>query len=279
MFILPALAGILGGIVEVLLKITVSKKYSSATYVFLINSLVTLIMLPFLINGFKTPSDFLSWFILIVNILMYIGSNLCFISALKYEDISNISLINRVSLILTFVFGILLFKENISFTKILGLILISLAVFIVFFDKEKFKKLKLKGLFYALTAGVFVSLANIAAKYNSNFFSSNIYIFFMYFGLAFFAFFLPKVKGEFTEVFNQVKYKIILIVIMAVTSYKLLIESYHLYSVSLSFVIISIFTITVGVLYGILVLGEKRRLLNKLIGLVIVICGLLFLQK
>ena len=279
MFLLPALAGILGGIVEVLLKITVSKKYSSVTYVFLINSLVTLIMIPFVLSGSKFPSTFYPWLILVFNILMYIGSNLCLITAFKYEDISNVSLIYRISLVLTFFMDLLLFKEVIDLAKLLGIIFISLAIVIVFFDREKFNNLKIKGILFALATGIFVSFANIAAKFNSNFFTSNIFIFFMFSGQAFSMLFFPSVKSEMKKLFLQENKKLFLIAILGLTSYFLLIESYRRYSVSISYIIISAVSIAIVVIYGIYILQEKRKLLNKLVGLIFVIVGLFLLRR
>ena len=94
--------------------------------------------IPFIIFG-SIPKEPVVFFYLITPVIFIFLSNLFLIKAYKTEDISNINIVSRASLIITFLSGILFLHEKVSTWNIIGVMIIVLGILVIFYEDEGFK--------------------------------------------------------------------------------------------------------------------------------------------
>lgn len=102
------------------------------------HSLVSIIagsVLLYTLNAFVLPRDYISWFILIAIGVLGICGQFLLTTALKHEGAGPVSVTNTLTIVLAFVWEIILFHESPQSTSFIGAILVSSSVIILALDK------------------------------------------------------------------------------------------------------------------------------------------------
>jgi bacterial/archaeal transporter family protein len=275
LLLLPILAGLLSAGFDMLLKSIVRKNISPATYLFLIYSLITLCTLPLLITHFNIVLNVVSWLALLFAILSYVFANFCLVSAFKHADISNVAIVTKISFVLTFISGIIIFKEPVTLYKIVGTLVIIVGIVAIFFEKQKIRSVSLKGLVFALLNGAGYTFAASFSKYALQSFSPYCYIFFIYAGLMFSYAFFPNVISESKELYPKIKFYLIALAIIGSGSYLTYLISLKYLNFSTTYILYGSISVITSVVFGMILLREKGELLNKFIGLICIIMGII----
>jgi len=118
--------------------------FISGTYVF-IDDLKTILFL--VLSGISTGA---SW--------------LCYFKALQLGDINKVTPIDKSSTILTMILAFIIFHETISYTKVIGMIIMSMGTYMMITKKNNVQKSQKGWLFYALLSAFFASLTAILGK-------------------------------------------------------------------------------------------------------------------
>jgi len=278
---LPIVSGVLTAGFETILKSIVNKNsgFSSATYLFIIYSIIVILAVPLLITHQTLPLSPLPWIALISVLFVYIAANFSLVSAFKLEDISNITIVTKISFVLTFLFGFIFFQEIVTLGKLFGTLIILLGVIAIFLKTNNFKIVSVKGLLFALLTGVSYSIAGLLSKYALEFFSPYSYIFFIYLGLAISFFFFPRVKEETKKLVLNVKFYFLLLAVIGIFSYLTNLISLKYLDLSFAYILNGASGTVLTVIVGLLLLKERKNILNKLIGTVLVIAGIVLFYR
>ena len=96
---------------------------------------------------------------------------ICYFKALYYADVNKVTPIDKTSIILTLLLSYMLFKEEITYTKIISIILILLGTYLMVDIKNN--KTNSKWIIYAILTSIFTSLITIFGKYGMSNLSIN----------------------------------------------------------------------------------------------------------
>ena len=103
------------------------------------------------------------------------ASWLCYIKALQLGDVNKVTPIDKSSTILTMLIAFIFLKEDITYLKLIGMVLIGVGTYLMIQKKEtEVKKSDGKWLIYALGAAVFASLTSILGKIGIQDINSNL---------------------------------------------------------------------------------------------------------
>lgn len=276
--VLPLLAGILNGLTEIFNKSITEKKYSTASYSFLqwCGNLI-FYSFPFFLSGESLPTNPKAYIPLVVITLIVFAGNLFLIKAYKTEDASNVNIISRISLIVSFLNGIILLSEPINFFKITGALFIFTGIMVIFYQG---KKLKLSaGLLLALFSGICFGMMAFLNKLGLPYFPSGAAYLFTANLLATAIFLLkPSTLKDVKPILKKYLFKYILSRITSATGY--LIFVFALVKADISVVNTNFetaFLLSVVVI-GIIFLRERKDLKKKIIGALFCSAGIILLN-
>lgn len=103
------------------------------------------------------------------------ASWLCYFKALQLGDVNKVTPIDKSSTILTMLIAFIFLKEDITYLKSIGMVLIGVGTYLMIQKKEtEVKKSDGKWLIYALGAAVFASLTSILGKIGIQDINSNL---------------------------------------------------------------------------------------------------------
>ena len=103
------------------------------------------------------------------------ASWLCYFKALQLGDVNKVTPIDKSSTILTMLIAFIFLKEDITYLKFIGMVLIGVGTYLMIQKKEtEVKKSDGKWLIYALGAAVFASLTSILGKIGIQDINSNL---------------------------------------------------------------------------------------------------------
>lgn len=271
--LLPILAGIVGGITQPIFKSITKNDYSFTSYLFVFALVGGIFSLPLLILNLQIPTNLFSWIWLFITCFLLLVGNLLLVKAFQSENISNIVLVGKIDLLVAFLSGIFLFRENATIIKTLAAIFIIAGILVIFIEKKKITYSK--GLLYALLSGICIGFAAVISKLALKSFNPYFFQSFPYFFTALILIFLPKTLVEAKKIFTISKYKIIIVEILSVISYILVLLSIKAAGLSVGYFSIDpVYTLT-AVLIGIIILKEKDKLINKIIGTLLIVLGLI----
>jgi transporter family protein len=168
-FIFALLSAVFAALTSILAKIGIDGVGSNLATA--IRTVVVVIMawgMVFLTNSQGGILDISrkSWFFLILSGLATGASWLCYFKALQIGDINKVVPIDKSSTVLTILLAFIFLKEQISLTKAIGVVLITVGTFLMI-EKKKTEKNTASGkgwLLYAVGSAVFASLTSILGK-------------------------------------------------------------------------------------------------------------------
>lgn len=275
-YFLSIIAGILYGITESLNKNITEKKYSATSYCFIqwiLNSFIYAI--PFFLFG-SLPKETIAYIYLLFIILFINLGNIFVYKAYKTEDISNLSILARISLIIAFFSGIFLLDERLTIYKLLGVLSILVGAVVIFYEGKSFRLSR--GYIYILLSGILFGATSYATKKSLYYFNPITALFLFNIISSLLLISIPNTLKHFKIIVQKYYKKVILARIsIAVGAY------FFLWSISKGDIsIINTNTETAflisTIFIGITILHEKKNIAKKLTGSLLCTLGIILLN-
>lgn len=275
-YLISILAGILWGITESINKNIIEQKYSSFSY-FLIQMSLNLLLytIPFIMFG-SIPKEPIVYFYLFVPVIFIFLGNLFLIKAYKTEDISNINILSRSGLIITFLSGIFLLHEKISSWNIFGILAIILGILIIFYEGKKIKPST--GFLLALGSGIMMGAMAYFRKLVLFYVNPITVVFSSQLLMTLVLLFIPNSYKDLKPIISKYKKKVILSRFTAVSGFYLIIWSFSKGNISIANTNYETAFLLSTAFIGIMLMGEKRQITKKLTGSLLCILGIILLN-
>ena len=270
------LGGICYGIAESLNKNITEKKYSAFSYAFLqwgLNAIFYLI--PFLFFA-QFPKTLPPYIFLLGVLSCNLGGNLTIIKAYKTEDLSNINILSRFSLVIGFLSGVILLHEKVSSFNIAGVIAIILGIIIIFYEGKGFKPSP--GYFFAVFSGLLYGLVGYFQKMALNSFNIISLIFIFNLSASLSLLLNPKTIKDIKPIWKKHKKKILLSRIGIVVGVFLVLWSIKEGNISIVNTNIETSFLLSTAFIGIFFLNEKKSVTKKLLGSIFCTLGIVLLN-
>lgn len=270
------LAGFLYAIAESINKNITEKKYSAFAYAFLQWSLnAVFYLIPFVFFGSLPKSPF--GFLFLGGVLLCnLTGNLAVIRAYKTEDISNINILSRFSLVIAFISGIVFLQEIINAYKISGVIAILAGIIVMFYEG---KQLKLSpGYIFALLSGLFYGLVAYFQKMALQYFDIISLVFIFNLSASILVLLNPRSQKDIKPIFDKYKKQLILSRIGIVTGVFLVLWSLKNGNVSVVNTNIETSFLLTTAFIGIIFLREKKNIPKKILGSLLCTVGIILLN-
>lgn len=265
-------SGILLGISYVLEKKLVVEKFHPATFVVLISSVSTLLSLPLLLYQFKTPIYLLYWILTIGSVIAYGLGFLCSIKAYRKIDASTVGLVSRLNIIITALLAILLLKERYSFISYIALGLIFVGSLLIVFEKGRVHINY--GVVYAILMACGYAISAVIDKEILRHFSPFTYVVINNFFVALVFSSVKEARKEAYSLFVKKSSQVIVISLFSISSWVGFLFVLQSGSVSRIYPIFESVALVSTVGAGIVFLKETDKLIQKIIGSVIIISGI-----
>lgn len=275
-YLVSILAGICYGVTEAINKNITEEKYSSFAYAFLQHFLIFVIYLIPAIYYFRWPAEPASFIYLILTILITLSANTLDIKAYKTEDISNITIVGNINLVITFLTGVFFLSELASPSKIVGLAAILAGVTIIFYQGRKF--VLTYGLIFAFLSGVIWGFSGLVDKLGLSTIDIITYAVLTQGPLALMLLFHSSVRRDVPKIWKKYSRKIIVSRVFVVVGLFLFYWSIQRAAISVIRTNSSTFFLLSTISIGIIFLNERKHLLKKLIGCLVCILGIILLN-
>lgn len=275
-YLISIVAGVLWGVTESINKNITEKKYSAFSY-FLIQmaSNLALYTVPFVMFG-SIPRLPIVYLYLIIPVIFIFISNLFLIKAFKTEDISNINILSRSSLVITFISGILLLQEKISYWNVFGILVIILGILVIFYEGKKIKPST--GFLLALGSGVFLGAMAYFRKIVLYYLDPLSVVFSGQLFTTIVLLMIPKSYQDLKPIILKYKKKIVLSRITAVIAFYLINWSFSKGSISITNTNYETAFLLSTSFIGIGIMGERKRIAQKITGAFLCILGIILLN-
>ncbi len=197
---------------------------------------------------------------------------------LKHSDVSEFALLSRSRTLFVVVAGIVLFGERFNVMQVIGGIVILYSVFILSWEGGKFRFGK--GAKYALVTSVLFAGGAVFDKAVISQFTAIMYTFLVY--LLTVAFMLPLAFTRLIEGARLPSARTVGLQFVAGCLYG--VSAYSIYAAYLANGPISLVTlasqleIPITILWGILMMNEKKRMIPKLFSMILLIIGIILLK-
>ena len=281
-YTLAIISSILVSVVGVLQKIALrDQELDTVAFSIYFQFLVGIIALIISIENFGNIRWNIEMLLFIILMgLSYAIASVLYYYSLKRIELSQVKLISATRSLWILLFGLIFLAEPITLNKLTGVLLITLGIAVVYWQKKGFKKLEIPQLFVMLYA-VITGVAAILDKHLLDYFSnSTTYMIFSYLLPALLtAVFIPDSISKIKPIikFNKVNLLIIgsAILLNAAT--------YCLFSALKNGGQISVAgpiwqsSVIYSVIWGILFLKERQNAIKKISGSILVFIGIIFI--
>ena len=264
------------GITESINKNITDKKYSSFSYFFIqVSFNMAFFAGPFFLWGIKTITPILFLYIILIAVCLFLG-NIFIIKAYKTDDISNLNILSKSSLIVAFFCGIISLKEKATTFDFLGIILIILGILLIFYEGKKWSLSS--GLILGLISGILGVLATFLRKLSLEFLNPVAVVYYMQIIIFIMLLFVPKTFRDLQPILAKYKKKILFSRLTAVAGIYLFIWTLSKGNISIVNTNYETSFLLSTSLIGILLLNEKKYLTKKISGSTLCILGIILLN-
>jgi drug/metabolite transporter (DMT)-like permease len=197
---------------------------------------------------------------------------------LKHSDVSEFGLLSRSRALLVVLGGIVLFRETFNVVQIIGATLVLYGIFLLSWEGGKFRFGT--GARFALATAVLFGLGSLCDKAVIGFYTPRMYTFLNY--LLTVAFMFPLAISRYIEGAKLPRRRTTAVLFVVGTLYG--ISAYCIYAAYAVNGPVSLVTIAsqveipVTVLWGILMMNERKRLATKLFAMAILVVGVVCLK-
>jgi len=269
------LASVAIGLTYVVNKKLSHGKFSASTFTFLISYVNAFISIPLLfINFYITKNPFL-WLLILVSALTFGLSSYFSFKAYKISDASTVSLIHKLNVVLAAVVGILFLREKYSSLSYIGLLLIVISNLFIIYDGKRIAVDR--GIFYAFLMALTSSLAAVFDKIILKDFSAFTYVFINSILTGIMFSFRKGIFSEGIKLFRQNTRLVLVTSVLNVGSWAAFLFVLQNTTVSKTFPIYKSLSLIVPVVLGIVILKEKSKLWQKIVGTIVGVLGIALL--
>ncbi|PIP52731.1 hypothetical protein COX08_04830 [Candidatus Beckwithbacteria bacterium CG23_combo_of_CG06-09_8_20_14_all_34_8] len=268
-----SLAGLLVGFSQVINKYISKSKHSPITLTTALMWLAAIFTLPFLFINSELPKSYNIWLLILVSACLFAFSFMLAIMAYKKADISTVSIIQKTSIILIVLIGIIFLKEKYTLFSLIGSGLILLAGFVVVIEQKKI--IISEGIFWALLSTILgvgaTILDKIILKSISPFVYASLNCFLV--GLVF----APR-KGFISEITQLIQTHFTWIMLSALLNsagFVMILFVLKNTDVSQTIPVYDCIAFIIPILLGIAILKEHTNIKKKIIGTTLGIVGIL----
>jgi drug/metabolite transporter (DMT)-like permease len=278
-FVLTIISAVSYAAAEIISKY-VSDKKSEPVFIGIIAAIfTTLISFQFARFGPMTlPTNALALAGLVASAAFVAIGIVTYYQGLKYSDVSEFALLSRSKMPLMVLGGVLIFKEHFSLLQIIGGVFVLYSVFLLSWEGGKFHFGK--GAKFAIATSILFCIGALCDKAVIPYYTAIMYTFLVY--LLTVAFMFPLAVSRYIEGAKLPSKKTVGILALVGALYG--ISGYCIFAAYLvqgpvSLVTLaSQFEIPIAVLWGILVLKERKKVFSKLVSMALLIAGILLLK-
>lgn len=270
------LASIGLGLTYILNKKLSLTKFHSATYMLVLSVMGTFLSVPLLLFQPTIPSSWVFWPLAIISATAF-GIGMFFgFRAFKLTDASVVSLVHNLDIAFVAIIGITLYSETYSFISYLGLLLIMASAALLLYDGKKIRVDQ--GFIFAFLLAIGSTISSVADKKLLEVFSPFTYAFINN-GLISLLFLGHKTaRQEAIKLFKSNTRLLALISFINVGAWVTFLFVLQSTNVSKTLPIFKSLTLIIPVVLGILILKEKQKLWQKLVGMTLGAIGILLLK-
>lgn len=227
-------------------------------------------------EGLALPSDPRAFAGLCASALFVAVGIVTYYEGLKHSDVSEFGLLSRSRVLLLMIGGMVLFRERLTVVQTVGSVLVLYGIFLLSWEGGKFRFGK--GAKFALVTAVLFGAGSLCDKSVIGFFTPRMYTFLNY--LLTVGFMIPiaaarYVKGAALPHMRTVGILSVIGTLYGVSAYCLFAAYAGNGPVSL-ITVVSQLEIPLTVLWGILILNERTRMVRKLLAMAILVAGVVF---
>lgn len=270
--LLLSLAGLFSGISQLVNKKLSNLGFNSRSLTVTVMLFNAFLAIPLLFYKFHIPSSWYHWILVFISITSFAFSVFFGFKAYKTTDVSIVSIIYRVNIVLVALSGIIFLGEKYTLNAYIGLFLILLSSILVTFEGRKL--IITAGIAYVFLMAITGAFASVLDKIILRDFSPYSYAFFnnLLIGLVFA--FNTKTLKDSKNVFSKGKYLVFLTAFFNLIAFVIVLTVLQRTNVSKTLPIHKAFSLIVPVLLGILVLGERSKLPQKIVGVLLGLTGI-----
>ncbi|PIY80420.1 MAG: hypothetical protein COY80_02980 [Candidatus Pacebacteria bacterium CG_4_10_14_0_8_um_filter_42_14] len=268
--------GAVASISLILFKKANDKRFSSWTYSFWWSALAVLFIFPFALSYFEKPESILALTFLTMSALTWTLASVTTMFAFKHADASIVMLVGRLSNASIFLVGWLYIGEKIGIYAVLGLLLTLLGSLVIMFKKGSIRPSK--GVLLSMVPVAFLTAAFYFDKQAVATFNPINFIFLQQLMQTVFSFFGVKNKAEIGQLFAEKKKLLIPAIacfVIGYTGFIALLGRNNLSVLPLTYET----TVFLGsMMLGVIYLGEKKQLAQKVVGTILALAGVVLLS-
>lgn len=224
---------------------------------------------------FYLPIRMDAWIYLLIASLFYgLNERFRFLIS-KILEASVYSIIGNISVIIAFIVSFFLYKETLTFNKLLGSILIFFSLLLV----SEFKKSKVsaRGMFLGVITSIYLGIAMSLDKKGAIFFNPETYNILLWVA-PFIVLYFPGINTREVKIeFKKFSWRIILLAFLNFVGFYLGLKAFILADATKVIPIVQTATL-MTVIIGVFLLKEKTMLVRKLLAGVIAVVGVFLLR-
>jgi drug/metabolite transporter (DMT)-like permease len=275
-FVLSILSGLLFALARAISRVYLKKQGNALAFTAIHDFIAGLVLLPIIFIGFHWPTKAITWLYFAgIVVFAFLSDWLAFI-ALKKIDISTYQIVSQVRHFFVLISGLFLFSEVIVMNKLLAISLIIVGVIVSLYRKTKIDWNKGIGLtiLSTLSAVIAFAFAKFAVRDFSEIMVASLEL--MLIGLLSFSLMKFDIRSLSKE-FKINKWGLILAGLFFG-----LFEMFLFYALKIGeiskVIPVTQSSLVFGVLIGIIFMGEKKNLIRKIIGMLIIVGGIILLN-
>jgi drug/metabolite transporter (DMT)-like permease len=278
-FYLALLVIFLNGAESILNRFFLKKEKDSNAYALLFHIIGIILFLFLFAIEWNLPSKPEAWLIAIVAAILWTAIAVISFKACRVADVSLKTPIARSKIFWALLFAAIIIGETITLDKIIGSILIFIGILIVSVDlNKKFGGFNDPGVKLTLLFAFLMGIVVVIDKLAMNYFQPSIYGFLQYLLPGIFLF--AAIPNRINRMKKLVKRNGILLIITGMLvpiGYWILLKVYQTAEVS-SVIPVLESSVIISMLGGIIFLGERKDLIRRALGAIIVLIGVLIIK-
>lgn len=263
------------GLVYIFEKKLSVENFHPATFVALISGISGFVSIPLLLYQFKVSENIYFWLLAFVSVATYGMGYLFSFRAYKLIDVSEAGLISRLNIVFTAVVAIIFLSEVYTTNSYIGFLLILIGSLIIVFKKGRI--VKNRGLLFAIIMAMGFGLSAVFDKVLVSQFSPFTYVVLNNLAVSLLFFSFKEARNESVKLLKSKPGLIILTGVLSAVSWVGFLYVLQTGAVSKIFPIYDTLSLVCVVGMGILFLGEKEKILQKIAGSILVIIGIFLL--
>lgn len=269
--LLLSFAGLLTGLSQVINKKLATKGHKSTTYTTVIMLLNAAFAIPFLFYQFYISHSLYYWLLILISTTAFAFSTYFSFKAYKVTDVSIVSIIYRFNIVIVALIGIAFLKEQYSFQSYIGLLLIFFSSVVIALEKGlKFDS----GIIYAFLMAITGAIATVLDKIILNDFSPYTYVFVNNLLVGSIFAFNKKTINDAKILIKQNTALLILASLLTIPSFAIVLVVLQKTNVSQTMPAYKGLSFITPVVLGIMLLNERKKLVQKIIGAIAGVIGI-----